>query len=512
LVQGSLKFQEGLELPSLFQKGKKMSVQIQFQSQVDWSSATNIILCHEDGTFIGQSTLPEKIELPVTLSRNEGTFYTFSNGHAAYVYCVGKQEDFNDSLEIEKIGGKLFAQLKKFSRIFIHVAGLSAEKVTQLAFGALMRSWRFETYHTQFRPLPPHGPSEIIWMGTESQCSILFQNKKALAESYHWVRQLVNEPGNILYPESYVQRLRSLAELGIQVEILDQEEMKKQGFGALLGVAQGSAFPPYLAVLSWKGTESSDQSPLAFVGKGVTFDTGGISIKPSQNMEEMKMDMTGSAVVCGVLRYLASIKAPLYAVAVVALVENMPSANAQRPGDIVTSLSGQTIEVLNTDAEGRLILADALWYTASRFNPSVMIDVATLTGAARVALGPEYAAVLSPCDRLSQDLIDSGKSTSESLWRLPLCKGYDEALNSDAADIKNITSGGYGAGTCTAAQFLKRFVKKTRWAHLDIAPVDHITSDTELLSKGGTAFGLRLLSHFAEHFSNQYTAPTAPEL
>eukprot|EP00210_Caulerpa_lentillifera_P008943 g8534.t1 len=310
-----------------------------------------------------------------------------------------------------------------------------------------------------------------------------------------WSRDLISEPGNTMYPAVVVERAKELEQYGAHVEILDKKEMAQRGMGALLGVAQGSTQDPYLAIVEWKGT-TSQKAPVAFVGKGVTFDSGGLSLKPSSGMEDMKCDMAGAAVVLGLMRNLVLRKAPVHAVCVVALVENMPSGTAQRPGDIVRSMSGQTIEVLNTDAEGRLILADALWYTQDRFQPQCMIDVATLTGAVVVALGDQFAGVFSNQDALTQELKKAGDDVGEFLWHLPLSKGYDKAINSAIADMKNIAAPGCGAGSSIAAQFLHRFIGKTTWAHLDIAALDCFAKATPLAPKGPTAFGVMLLNRW----------------
>ncbi len=316
-----------------------------------------------------------------------------------------------------------------------------------------------------------------------------------------FTRNLVSEPANVIYPESLAAQARQLAELGVAVEILDEKEMGKLGMNALLGVAQGSARPPRLVVMEWRGAPpgTGPDSPLAFVGKGVTFDTGGISIKPAAGMGDMKWDMAGSAVVIGLLRLLAARRAKVNAVGVVGLVENMPSGTAQRPGDIVTSMSGQTIEVLNTDAEGRLVLADAMWYCQERFKPRLMVDLATLTGAVVVALGHQRAGLFANDDELARQLTEAGRAVREEIWRLPLDDSYDRELDSDAADVKNI-GGGRAAGSIVAAQFLQRFVEKTPWAHLDIAGMAWSSKDAPTVPKGATAFGLRLLDHFVAQY------------
>jgi leucyl aminopeptidase len=306
----------------------------------------------------------------------------------------------------------------------------------------------------------------------------------------------VSEPANIIYPRTFADRCLELSEVGVEVQVLDQDQMKKLGMGAILGVAQGSVQEPYLVVMKYDGDpDASDKRPVAFVGKGVTFDTGGISIKPAAGMEDMKWDMGGAGVVLGLMKGLAARKAKVNAVGVVGLVENMPSGSAQRPGDIVTSMSGQTIEVLNTDAEGRLVLADALWFTQDTFKPRAMINLATLTGAIIVALGTEHAGLFSNNDELSEQLTAAGRKVGEKLWRLPMNDAYDKAINSDAADVKNI-AGSRDAGSIIGAQFLQRFVNNVPWAHLDIAGVTWAKKDNGTVPKGSTAFGVRLLDRY----------------
>jgi leucyl aminopeptidase len=307
---------------------------------------------------------------------------------------------------------------------------------------------------------------------------------------------LVSEPANELYPTALVARAKALIKLGVKVDALGERAMANLKMGALLGVGQGSVRESQLLVMRWNGApraKGEARRPIAFVGKGVTFDTGGISIKPAGGMEDMKWDMGGAGVVIGLMRALAARKAKVNVVGVCGLVENMPDGNAQRPGDIVTSMSGQTIEVLNTDAEGRLVLADALWYTQDRFKPRLVVDLATLTGAIIVALGSSHAGLFSNDDALSGQLTAAGQEVGEPVWRLPLGRDYDKLINCDVADMKNI-SGGRGAGSITAAQFLQRFVKDgTPWAHLDIAGVTWSSKVQPTVPKGGTAFGVRLL-------------------
>ena len=311
-------------------------------------------------------------------------------------------------------------------------------------------------------------------------------------------RDLVNEPANMLGPVEFAAATKALEKLGVDVEILTEKEMKKLGMGALLGVAQGSPRGARLAVMQWKGGKAKDK-PIAFVGKGVTFDTGGISIKPAAGMEDMKGDMGGAAAVTGLMHALAARKAKVNVVGIIGLVENAVDGNAQRPGDIVTSMSGQTIEVLNTDAEGRLVLADALWYCNQRFEPKFMVNLATLTGAIMVALGQGHAGLFSNNDELSGRLTEAGLATQEKLWRMPMGPDYDKLIDSKNADMKNI--GGRYGGSITAAQFLQRFVKETPWAHLDIAGTAMGSPSNEINQSWASGFGVRLLDRLVrDHY------------
>ncbi len=320
---------------------------------------------------------------------------------------------------------------------------------------------------------------------------------KALEEGTFFTRDLVSEPGNILHPDEYAKRLKSLKKHNLKVTIYDEKKLKKMGMNALLGVGQGSIRGSYLVTIEWKGAKNNS-NPLAFIGKGVCFDTGGYSLKPAKFMEDMTYDMAGSAAVVGLMKNLALRKAKINAVGVVGLVENMVSGNAQRPGDIVKSYSGKTIEILNTDAEGRLVLADAITFTEKKFKPKFMIDLATLTGAIIVSLGSEYAGLFSNSEKLSKELIDAGEKVEEKLWRMPLHKNFDKLINSKNADMQNINYVG-GAGSTTAAQFLQRFIlNKTPWAHLDIAGMAFSKYGGALNSGGATGYGVRLLNQLIE--------------
>ncbi|MDB3887995.1 leucyl aminopeptidase [Candidatus Pelagibacter sp.] len=360
--------------------------------------------------------------------------------------------------------------------------------------GLKLRSYEFNIYKSK----KEKKLFLINIIGQKSKLTVKNELKfKALEEGSFYAKDLVSEPGNILHPDEYAKRLSSLKKYGLKINIYDDKKLKKLGMNALLGVGQGSIRGSYLVTMEWNGAKNNS-NPLAFVGKGVCFDTGGYSLKPAKFMEDMTYDMAGSATVVGLMINLAMRKAKINAVGVVGLVENMVSGNAQRPGDIVKSYSGKTIEILNTDAEGRLVLADALTFTEKKFKPRFMIDLATLTGAIIVSLGSEYAGLFSNDDRLSKQLLTAGEKVDEKLWRMPLHKNYDKLINSKNADMQNINYVG-GAGSTTAAQFLQRFIiNKTSWAHLDIAGMAFSKYGGALNSGGATGYGIRLLNKLIE--------------
>ncbi|MCE2510176.1 MAG: leucyl aminopeptidase [Alphaproteobacteria bacterium] len=372
------------------------------------------------------------------------------------------------------------------------------EIAASIAYGAYLSSYRFDKYRKKKNTNGKPSLEQLsLQVKGAAQARRRYEPLAEIAEGVFFTRDLVSEPANVIYPETLAREALKLRRLGVRVEVLDEADMRKLGMGALLGVAQGSVRKPRLVVLRWQGAtkRAKDKAPVAFVGKGVTFDSGGISIKPSAHMEDMKWDMGGSAVVLGVLRALAARKARVNAVGVIGLVENMPSGTAQRPGDVVTSMSGQTVEVINTDAEGRLVLADALWYCQNRFKPKVIVDLATLTGAIIVALGAEFAGLFSTDDKLAAKLAKAGEQEGERLWRMPLDDAYDKDIDSDIADMKNVGSG-RGAGSSTAAQFVKRYIQDIPWAHIDIAGVTWSNRKKPTVPKGGTGFGVRLLNRF----------------
>ncbi len=359
--------------------------------------------------------------------------------------------------------------------------------------GLKLKSYRFEKYKTK----KSKENISIVVYGKNIP-TLKDQIKfKALEDGTFYTRDLVSEPGNILHPDEYAKRLKHLNKDGLKVNIYDEKKLKKLGMNTLLGVGQGSIRGSYLVTMEWNGLKDKSK-PLAFVGKGVCFDTGGISLKPAKFMEDMTYDMAGSAVVVGLMKSLALRKAKVNAVGVVGLVENMPGGNAQRPGDIVKSYSGKTVEILNTDAEGRLVLADALTYTEEKFKPKFIVDLATLTGAIIVSLGSEYAGLFSNNDKLSNQLIEAGENVEEKVWRMPLNKNFDKLIDSKNADMQNINYVG-GAGSTTAAQFLQRFIlNKTPWAHLDIAGMAFSKYGGALNSGGATGYGVRLLNKLIE--------------
>ncbi|MDA9683927.1 leucyl aminopeptidase [Candidatus Pelagibacter sp.] len=403
------------------------------------------------------------------------------------------------SLDYEKLGSSLFLFLKnnKIEKSFFetNLSKITNIQLEKFLHGAQLKSYEFNVYKTD---KSKNLTSNLYVVGNKSKKTNLLRNKlNSILEGVFLTRDLVSEPGNVLHPDEYARRIVKLRKFGLKVTVYDQKKLKKMGMNALLGVGQGSVRGSYLVTIEWKGTKNKSK-PLGFVGKGVCFDTGGYSLKPAKFMEDMTYDMAGSATVVGLMKTLALRKSKINAVGVVGLVENMVSGNAQRPGDIVKSYSGKTIEVLNTDAEGRLVLADALTFTEEKFKPQFIVDLATLTGAIIVSLGSEYAGLFSNNDKLSKQLIDAGESVDEKLWRMPLNENFDKLINSKNADMQNINYVG-GAGSTTAAQFLQRFIiNKTPWAHLDIAGMAFSKYGGALNSGGATGYGVRLLNKLIE--------------
>ena len=418
---------------------------------------------------------------------------------------LGKTAEMNVA-KIHKIGGQI---AKYFNNIKISKASIIIDEIenspletaiiaSEMAFGATLRNYFFNKYFTKKDKKDARSLKELNFRLEKSDdAAALYKDLEIVKNGVFFTRDLVSEPANVLTTEQYAKNCEELEEIGLKVEVLGEKEMRKLGMHSLLGVGQGSEFESKLVTISWYGADDKNEAPLAFVGKGVVFDTGGISLKPSLNMDDMKGDMGGSAAVVGLMKVLADRNAKVNVVGVIGVVENMPSGTAQRPGDVVKSMSGQTIEVLNTDAEGRLVLADALWYCKEKFNPKFMVDLATLTGAIVVCLGDAAGGIFSNDDDLSEKLIAAGKETNELLWRLPLSSTYDKMIDSPIADMQNIGNG-RGAGSITAAQFLQRFVGDTKWAHLDIAGVATINHETDTAPKGATGFGVRLLNEFVK--------------
>ena len=422
---------------------------------------------------------------------------TGTNFDRVVVMGLGVAKEVDD-LTLQNAGGTIVSNLKKSSA----AASVGIDEITgcdltaaviaaEMALGAKLGSYTFDKYHTTKKDEGPTLKSVAFHCEGNSAATRAYGPKAKVADGVFMTRDLVSEPANIIYPESFTKEIKTLTKLGVKVTVLDEKKMKSLGMGAILGVAQGSAHKPRMVMMEWNGG-AKGKAPVAFVGKGVTFDTGGISIKPSGGMEDMKWDMGGAGVVTGLMKALAGRKAKTNVIGVVGLVENMPSGTAQRPGDVVTSMSGQTIEVLNTDAEGRLVLADALWYAKETYKPHTIVDLATLTGAILVALGSENAGLFSNNDDLCDKLTAASKAVDEGIWRLPLSDAYDKLINSSIADMQNIGADRW-AGSITAAQFLQRFVGDTAWAHLDIAGVTWSKKGKAIAPKGGTGFGVRLL-------------------
>jgi len=395
----------------------------------------------------------------------------------------------------EKAGGALAAKVQTSEKtLVVDFSGhaTSAARAAALAFGAVMRNWRYDVYRTKLKASQKPVLEEIVIVGAGEGVEAEWAKRKALADGVAFTKELVTEPANIIYPESFVARCQKLKDLGVEITVLDDQEMAKLGMGALLGVAQGSRRPARLLVMRWKG---ADVEPVAFVGKGVTFDTGGISIKPAAGMEDMKWDMGGAGAVAGAIMALAGRKAKAHVIGVCGLVENMPDGNAQRPGDVVTSMSGQTIEVINTDAEGRLVLCDAVTWVQKTHNVKTVIDLATLTGAMIISLGNEYGGLFSNDDGLADKLLKAGDASGDRMWRFPLGDAYDKLIDSPIADMKNV--GPRFGGSITAAQFIKRFVEDgVKWAHLDIAGMVWSAKAGPTWDKGATGFGVRILDRF----------------
>ena len=422
--------------------------------------------------------------------------FTFDLNHNQKIIVFSVKKKNNS---FEKNGAQIYEFLKNENLFNVHIFAETIESVNksnslhELVHGMKLKSYSFDKYKSKKNSITLN----VNLINQKLADKKLVNRFNAIESGVNFTKDLVSEPGNILHPDEYAKRINNLRKLGLKVTVYNTNKLKKMKCNALLGVGQGSSRGSYIVTMEWRGNKKQ-KKPLAFVGKGVCFDTGGISLKPARFMEDMTYDMAGSAVVVGLLKSLAVRKAKVNAVGVVGLVENMVSGNAQRPGDIVKSYSGKTIEVLNTDAEGRLVLADALTFTEKKYKPSLIIDLATLTGAIVVALGSEYAGLFSNDDKLSKQIFDAGEKVDEKVWRLPLHENYDKLMNSKNADMQNINYVG-GAGSTTAAQFLQRFIiNKTPWAHLDIAGMAFSKYAGSLNSGGATGYGVRLLNKFIE--------------
>lgn len=413
---------------------------------------------------------------------------------AVLLVGAGAKDKLYD-LAVEAFGGNAYAAVKLSGAevLTIDASDLSPEQAARVGFAARLAAYRFDKYRTTQKPDKIPSITTIRVVTTDLRgAEAALEPLSAVADGVIFARDLVSEPANVLYPAEFAKRVKALESLGLEVEILGEAEMEELGMRTLLGVGQGSRRESQLAIMKWNGGEAGAQ-PLAFVGKGVCFDTGGISIKPADGMEDMKWDMGGAAAVTGTMIALASRKAKANVIGVLGLVENMPDGNAQRPGDVVVSMSGQTVEVINTDAEGRLVLADALWYTQERFKPKFMIDLATLTGAMIVALGLDYAGVFSNSDDVADPILAAARKVGENFWRMPIPAIYEQHIDSKIADVKN-TGNGRAGGSITAALFLQRFTNGVPWAHLDIAPTAWANkSPSPTVPEGGVGFAVRTL-------------------
>ncbi len=483
-----------------------MSVQVFYKNKAKLSSPGVIALFGNDKFQIknlkSSFSKSEALYIEKILKNKNNTkenIISFNINEKTTVILISIKKKLKGS-DVEALGAQLFNFVKKdkIKNLSIYSENIDIKPgkdfIGRFMHGLKLKSYEFNIYKSK----KIQNNLTINLIGKQSPLSIKNKLKfRALEEGTFFTRDLVSEPGNILHPDEYARRLIKLKKHGLKVTVYNQKQLKKLGCNALLGVGQGSVRGSYLVTVEWKGSKLKSK-PLAFIGKGVCFDTGGYSLKPARFMEDMTYDMAGSAAVVGLMKTLALRKAKINAVGVVGLVENMVSGNAQRPGDIVKSYSGKTIEVLNTDAEGRLVLADALTFTEKKFKPRLMIDLATLTGAIIVSLGSEYAGLFSNDDKLSNQLIAAGERVEEKLWRMPLHKNFDKLMDSKNADMQNINYVG-GAGSTTAAQFLQRFIlNKTSWAHLDIAGMAFSKYGGAINPTGATGYGVRLLNQFVE--------------
>ncbi len=481
-----------------------MTIQINYKNKALYNVSSNLVLFVDEKFNINglkkHISNSEFLYISDLLKTNnfkkDLLFFEINSKKTIFLVSIKKNLKPSDA---ESLGAKFHGYLnyEKKKDYFINSDTINSKIENFLGYflhGLKLKSYEFNIYKSKKKK----NSVSINVIGSKNKISSQSQLKfKALEEGVYLTRDLVSEPGNVLHPDEYAKRINSLKKYGLKINIYDEKKLKKLGMNALLGVGQGSIRGSYLVTIEWNGVKNNSK-PLAFVGKGVCFDTGGISLKPAKFMEDMTYDMAGSAVVVGLMKNLALRKAKINVVGVVGLVENMPGGNAQRPGDIVKSYSGKTIEILNTDAEGRLVLADALTFTEKKFKPELIVDLATLTGAIIVSLGSEYAGLFSNNEKLSKQLLEAGEKVDEKLWRMPLHKNFDKLIDSKNADMQNINYVG-GAGSTTAAQFLQRFIlNKTPWAHLDIAGMAFSKYGGALNSGGATGYGVRLLNKLIE--------------
>ena len=480
-------------------------MQIEFRPALDASTPRLVARLVEQDKFpFGLSRAGEEGAQAARFTGKAGQlFETFEESDGKIIRLVlagiGRPDAKDRAAALEKAGAALAARYLTSGEgaIALDMAGtpLSAEDICHVLMGLRLRSWRYDLYRTALKDEQKKTLVQAVVAGAPDGTEATWAIEAAVADGVEFARELVTEPANVIYPESFVARCQDrLAGTGAEIVVLDETQMADLGMGALLGVAQGSARPPRLLAIKWFGGDPADK-PLALVGKGVTFDTGGISLKPPAGMEDMKWDMGGAGAVAGAMLALAGRKAKANVIGVCGLVENMPDGKAQRPGDVVTSMSGQTVEVINTDAEGRLVLCDVLTWTQKNYSPSRIVDLATLTGAIIISLGHEHAGAFSNDDTLVEELTDAGRAVGEKLWRFPLLPEYDKLIDSQIADMKNV--GPRWGGSITAAQFLQRYIDKgTPWTHLDIAGMVWADKPGGTWDKGATGFGVRLLDMF----------------
>ena len=483
-------------------------MQIRFQSAAEDSAQRLLAL------VVAQDKLPARLERSVTEGASAARFtgkagqlfeaFVEREGQLVRLALAGAGPEVGEGEAgrapgFERAGAALAARYLTSGETGLALdaaaSGLGAKDLASVLLGLRLRAWRHDAYRTKLKDEQKVSLKEALVLGAPKGAENAWRDAAALAEGVEFTRELVTEPANVIYPESFVERcLKRFEGTGAELSVLDENEMRKLGMGALLGVAQGSVRKPRLLVIKWLGGEAGAK-PTVFVGKGVTFDTGGISIKPAAGMEDMKWDMGGAGAVAGAMLGLALRKARANVIGVCGLVENMPDGNAQRPGDVVTSMSGQTVEVINTDAEGRLVLCDAITWAQRQFKPAALIDLATLTGAMIVSLGHEHGGLFSSNDGLADDLLAAGRTSGDKLWRFPLSPAYDKLIDSPIADMKNV--GPRWAGSITAAQYLQRFVEgSTPWAHLDIAGMVWADKPGQTWDKGATGFGVRLIDRY----------------